>query len=398
MKHHTVLCREGIYYLGVLAIVFLGAMIRQVNLLLLFASLLACPPILAWRLAKVTTHGLSVRRRFPSHVFAGDPLLVQVELTNHRKRFSSWAIVVEDRIQSRTVEQTKDQASFRPAVYFEHIAPGESHKKTYTGYLPRRGRYQIGDMRISTRFPFGFFRRVLSAGDKKSFIVFPRLGELASGWITKQHEASESLQRKRYRPSRVSGEFLGVRQWQMGDSRRWVHWRSTAKHGEMVVRQFEQNQNRDAAVLIDLWEPTKPNGKVKENVELAVSFAATLVNLIARQGGCNLSLGTIDGQPELHTGPTSTPLVEQHLERLAMLEPHREDHLCDLLLIALAQTEPNADLILVSHRPVALSDPHRFEQLRNDPRLRSLAQRLRIVDTSDPALDEFFRANPAPAN
>jgi uncharacterized protein (DUF58 family) len=327
-------------------------------------------------------------------VFAGDPLLVQVELTNQRKRFSSWAIVVEDEIRSQTAEQSREQSAYRPAVYFEHISPGESHKKTYTGYLPRRGRYQIGDMRISTRFPFGFFRRVITAGDKKSFTVFPRLGELASGWITKQHEASESLQRKRYRPSRVSGEFLGVRQWQMGDSRRWVHWRSTAKHGEVVVRQFEQNQNRDAAVLIDLWEPHKPKEKDRENVELAVSFAATLINLIARQGGCNLSLGTIGHQAELNTGPTSTPLVEQHLETLAMLETHREDHLCDLLLLALGQTEPNADLILVSHRPVKLNDPRRFEKLRNDPRLRALAQRLRLVDTSDPSLEDFFRTVP----
>ena len=52
-----------------------------------------------------------------------------------------------------------------------------------------------------------------------------------------------------------------------------------------MVRQFDRQRNRDLAVLIELWQPEVPTAEQLENVELAVSFAATLVAEACRTGG-----------------------------------------------------------------------------------------------------------------
>ena len=61
----TTLCLEGWAYLIVLAIVLVGAMIREVNLLLMLTGLMAGPVLFSWRLAVVTMRGLEVRRKMP---------------------------------------------------------------------------------------------------------------------------------------------------------------------------------------------------------------------------------------------------------------------------------------------------------------------------------------------
>lgn len=423
----TVICREGIYYLVVLVLVFLAAILREVNTLLLFGALLTCPVFLAWSMTRKSVQGLEIHRRKTPHVMAGEVFHIIVELKNTRRRFSSWAIVVEDtirlvrrseyfgrrkkdqRVESRELIRMESQA-LRPAVYFEYLKPGETVKKSYSGCIPKRGLYRLGPMSLTTRFPVGFFRSSLRLEEKEEnggeFYVLPRWGRLAPDWFSKQHQSDENQQRrKRFRPSRLTGEFLGVRHWQSGDVKKWIHWRASAKHNELVVRQFEQHQNRDAAVVLDLFQPHAPSVAELESIELAVSFAATLVNELAKRSGSTLLFGSSvplddsekknghdpQSQADLMLGQVSLPLIEGMMERLAVIEPTAEDGLADLLLQILSSTDSNADIFLVSPRPLDWSaESERFTAIKNDPRFRALSQRVRFVDTSSPDLAEIF--------
>jgi len=93
---------------------------------------------------------------------------------------------------------------------------------------------------------------------------------------------------------------------------------------------------------------------------------------------------------EIYHGPSNTALLDRILDRLAVLRMTPTDCLVDMLTEALANTEPNADLILISPTPVDFSDMTRFGKLKNDPRLRTLMQRIRLVATSDEAFDKIF--------
>ncbi len=392
----TAFSREGLYYLFVVLIVMIGSILREVNPLLLFSVFLCVPLWLAFRLGRRSLRGISVKRKLPQRIFAGEPFIVNVEVENSsiskKRQISSWGLVIVDRIFPLNDPEAK-KSPYEPAVYFEFVPRNESRRKTYAGRLPQRGRYGIGPLNVSTRFPFGFFRNwfdTATTGEKTEICVFPKLGKLAANWRTRQHEAAETLHRHHFRPSRVSGEFLGVRRWQQGDARKWIHWRASAKHGEPVVRQFEQHQNRDCAVLLDLFQPTPPTETERENFELAVSFTATLVSEISRRGGCSLFFATGPNKEEFLSGPVCLPLVECMMERLAVVEPTPQDDLAELLLETLQNTDPSADLILVGPHPIDLTKSPRFADVRNDPRFRVLCQRLRWIDVSGSEFDGIF--------
>ena len=389
LPSNTRLCREGWYYLLVLGFVFGGAMLRDVNLLLMLAAMLAGPMLFNWRLVVVTLRGLEVRRRAPRGVCAGDLLVVNVEVSNTRKKVASWAVIVEEQIHAE--DEATGGRPLRPTVFFSYVPPGQSHAGVYRGRLTRRGRYRLGPLRISTRFPFGLFERTVTLGPTDTLTVFPRLGRLTRHWITRHREAFEGTQRRERQHSRVSGDFFGVRQWRHGDSRRWIHWRSSARLGTLVVRQFEQHRNRDVAVLVDLWQPERPGADDLDHVELAVSFAATVAADVCHKGGSSLLLGTTGPQPECTRGPSSAALLEEVMERLAVAEASSEDRLPELLDRTLRHIEPGTELVLVSPRAIDLSDAERFAALWSTPTRQAVARRIRLVNSATRQLDEYFQ-------
>ena len=302
-------------------------------------------------------------------------------------------MVVEEKLQRQTSPggyKPRREKPIRPGVLFPHVPAGETRKGIYRGRLTRRGRYQLGPLRLSTRFPFGLFCRTVSLGQTDTLIVFPRLGRLTRRWATRHREAFAGTHRRERRHG-PEGDFYGVRDWRAGDSRRWIHWRSSARLGKLVVRQFEQPRNRDVAVLVDLWQPKRPGPEHLENVELAVSFAATVVADLCRKGGSNLLLGTTGPQPQCIGGPASVALLQELMERLAVAEAPGEDRLVELLERALGEIEPGTDVVLVSTRPVDLADSSRFGQLWADPARKAAARRIRCVDTSSDELAQYFQ-------
>lgn len=389
-NRRTTICLEGWAYLVVLVVVLGGAMMREVNLLLMLTGLMAGPVLLSWRLAVVTMRGLEVRRRMPQKVCAGDLLVVHVELANTRRRRGSWAVVVEDRIQREAAAGPCRPLS--PAIYFSYVPAGQAQTRTYRGRLNQRGRYLLGPLRLWTRFPFGLFRRTLVAGRTDTLTVFPRLGRLTRRWVTRHHEAFEGTQRRERRYGRTQGDFYGVRPWQQGDSRRWIHWRATARHGTLLVRQFEQHRNRDMALLVDLWQPDDPQPEHLENVELAVSFAATVVTDLCRKGGSNLLVATTGPEPVCTSGPASAALLSDVMERLALAEAESSDRLPAMLHRALGQTEPGTEVLLVTTRPVDLADAGRFGAVWSDASRRAAARHIRTINTSDKQLADYFQA------
>jgi uncharacterized protein (DUF58 family) len=386
----THFCIEGWYYLLVLAFVLTAAMLREMNLMLILVGMLVGPLLFSWRLVIATLSGLDVRRRMPSGICAGDLLVVNVGLSNPRRKLGSWAVAVREQIRAEA-GPGRGQA-IRPQLFFLYVPAGRSRDAVYRGRLPERGRYRFGPLRISTRFPFGLFERRITWDQTDTLIVFPRLGRLTHAWITRHHEAFEGSQRRERRSSRIPGEFYGVREWRNGDSRRWIHWRRSARLGTLVVREFAQQRNRDVAVLVDLWQPDSPKPEHGENVELAVSFAATVVADLCRKGASNVLLGTTGAEPECIAGPASPAFQQGAMEQLAVAEASPEDRLPALLEHALRRIGPGVEVVLVSPRANDLGDASRFPMLSMDPARRAIARRMRNVNTATKELAEYFQA------
>ncbi len=348
---------EGWYYLGILVFLAGGAMTRQINLLMLLFGMLAGPLLLnLWCVATMLGR-VSIRRQAPEAIVAGDPLVVQIEASNNSRFFGVWVVVVEDRVvrQGSVLKSTR----FRPSVLLTHIPAGRSRTGTYRGTLLLRGRYVLGPLRMSTRFPFGLIQCTEQLPQTGELLVYPQLGRLTPAWQRLWRQAmQERVPRPSPRRGPVEGEFHGLRPWQAGDSRRWIHWRTTARQGELMVRQFEQPQQRDLALLVDLWEPLRPDASDREAVERAVSFAATLIADLCRTGGSQIVLGVTAcppavSDPVVLAGWASQAFLQEALAVLATATAtDQERRLEDLLESSFQQIAPSLRVVLVTTRPV----------------------------------------------
>ncbi len=275
-------------------------------------------------------------------------------------------------------------------MLFPYVRAGQASKGGYRGRLERRGRYRFGPVRLSTRFPFGLFSRTLIVGRPETLIVLPRLGRLAGGWNARRMEAFAGADRRRNRPG-VEGDFYGVRQWRAGDGKRLIHWRSSARRGALTVRQFERPRSRDVAVVLDLWRPQRPAAEDLETIELAVSFAATVLADLCRQGGSNVYLGLADPEPACVGGAASPAILQNSMERLALVEPPAEDVLPTLLAHVLHRIAAETEVVLIGTRPFDPSDPSWSAWSWSDPLLRERTQRIRCLDVSSKELAEIFQ-------
>jgi uncharacterized protein (DUF58 family) len=389
IRRKTTLCFEAWYYLVVMSFILAGALLREINLLIVLFGMMAGPLLYNWRSVIISLNGLEVQRKVPRAVQAGDLLVIELEIANTRRSGASWAVAAEDVLQ-RTSEAAVSYSQ-TGQVLFSHIPPGASRKASYQGRLGWRGRYTFGPLRLTTRFPLGLVRRTIVLDDpKSSLIVYPRLGRLTPSWTRRYGDAAQGSRRTTHQQGLMEGDYHGLREFRTGDSRRWIHWRTSARRGELMVRQFEQQRNQDLCLLVELWRPNQPSEKELAAVELAVSFAATAITERCRRAGSFMLTGTAAVENSFTRGAASSALLQETLENLAVAEGTAEDRLPELLATALESIQPGTSIVVVSTRPTSLDTP-RFTDLWSDPRKMSWAGKILTIDASSSQLEEFFQ-------
>ena len=127
-------------------------------------------------------------------------------------------------------------------------------------------------------------------------------------------------------------------------------------------------------------------------MELAVSFAATVLTDVCRKGGSNVHLAVSNSGPECFGGAASPALLQGLMEQLALVEASPNDTLPALLVYALPRIDAGTEVVLVSTRAIDLTDAERFSALWSNPALRERARHIRCVNTSSEQLSQFFAA------
>jgi uncharacterized protein (DUF58 family) len=332
----------------VLGFIIGGAVLRDVNLLVILAGMMMGPIVFSWRWVLATIANVSVRRQMPASIMAGDPLTIELEFTNHRRRMTSWAVVLQDRFTRESPTNLDPPTSVEAAL--AKIPPGQSATTTYRCHITRRGRYRFGALRISTRFPWGLVKASQRLDCDDSLIVRPQVGRLTRHW--RQWVEAQRVGATHSGPRRGlnEGDYYGIRQWHAGDSQRWIHWRTTARLNELSVRQFEEQLNADVAVILDLWSSRHPGDGELGNLEVAISLVATLVADICRKGGSRLTVALHSKQPRHWSAVASSALAGEILDELAVAEPFRGDQLPVILGEAISAANPSGRIIVISTR------------------------------------------------
>jgi uncharacterized protein (DUF58 family) len=140
--------------------------------------------------------------------------------------------------------------------------------------LVRRGHFRVEPLQIRTGDPFGFFEASASVGQGVAVVVYPRieklpLWRLPAASIEGSHAAPE-------RTLQTSPLATAVRPYAPGDAFNRIHWKSTARHGEIQVKEFELEQTADAWIVLDLERAVQAGRGDESTVEIAVRAAASI--------------------------------------------------------------------------------------------------------------------------
>ena len=142
--------------------------------------------------------------------------------------------------------------------------------------LTRRGHFRIDPLQIRTGDPFGFFEASAGVGHGITLIVYPRvealpLWRLPPANIEGAHASPE-------RTMQTTPLATTVRPYAPGDSMNRIHWRTTARLGEIQVKEFELEQTADAWVFLDLDEAFAAGQDDDSTTEVAVRAAASIAD------------------------------------------------------------------------------------------------------------------------
>ena len=139
----------------------------------------------------------------------------------------------------------------------------------------RRGVLTATDLAVHTSDPLGFFSGRRLSGRAEVAVVYPLFATLTATPHARELEASVAAPR-----AGAGNELFGVREYRTGDSLRRIHWRSSARRGELVVREFEPPGVRTLGVFVD---PDAAGGAAA--VDQVARIAASEVWDCLRQGG-----------------------------------------------------------------------------------------------------------------
>jgi uncharacterized protein (DUF58 family) len=300
-----------------LALLAIGWYLRPYALLALGAIGLVLVALAAARTASARPRVTVARSVEPAYVYSGAVSRVRLEVSNPTTRPSA-ATLLHDEVEG-TAGAT---------VQVGRLAPGARVTASYRLPTRRRGRYTVGPLAASLADPFGLTSRSGVAVAAAALVVFPPVVPLAPLPRTGGRDAAEGLGRARRLGH--GDEFQGLRPYVPGDDLRSVHWPTSARVDDLVVRQHSQERRGMVTVLLDLRGAVHDG----ESLEAAISAAASVVVMLEAQGEAYRLITSGDIRTDHGTGPRH---LRTCLELLAIAGP---DSAVDLRAVATRLDRP----------------------------------------------------------
>jgi uncharacterized protein (DUF58 family) len=221
------------------------------NLLYLLLGWMLSFIIASGVLSEATLKKLTVERRPPPRIYASEPFLMEVVIKNGKPKRASYSIEVED-LQGRTPIDKR--------CYFLKIPEGKQQRTSYRHTFVRRGLYTLSGYRLATKFPFALFRKSRDVDAPLDVLVYPAKVSVPRPpprSATRGDATADRLGRR--------GEFFGLREHRVGDDRRDVHWKSSARSGRLLVREYEDELARRLVIGVDNSLPLEVRDAVSAN-------------------------------------------------------------------------------------------------------------------------------------
>jgi uncharacterized protein (DUF58 family) len=232
------------------------------------------------------------------------------------------------------------------AGYVSSVGPRQRIAWRARTLCRKRGRYTLGPVTATTGDPMGLFRRELTLAPSSQLLVLPNVFDLRAfplfpGVMPGRGRGSQ-------RSLQVTTNVVTVRDYMAGDALTRIHWASTARHGQLMVKEFDLDPTIDVVILLDLNKDAHAGVDESSTEEYAVTIAASLSAFLLRQRDLAVALEA--------PGPSgmSLPLdrgdrqFDRALETLAIVRADRHITLATALAELEMRLSRNTVLIVIT--------------------------------------------------
>ncbi len=303
--------------------IILGALVRSNSLIILATMLLVIIPV-AWAWNRVSLWRVNYERTLSEHrVFVGETVDLRILINNRKILPMAW-VQVDDRFPMTLAPENKALApSHIPLTAYlsNHAALGAFERARWVFRLPckQRGFYTLGPARIRSGDLFGLFERQRESGRTDRLIVYPRMAPMDDWGLPPKDPLGEVKARLPLFDDATRPR--GARDYRPDDAPKHIHWRATARLGELQVKVYDPTISYQWVLFVNIasfeisWQ-----GVNVELLERVISLAASLANFAVEQ---KYAVGLIANG----TWPES----DQRLKILPSRDPNHLRHMLEAL-------------------------------------------------------------------
>jgi uncharacterized protein (DUF58 family) len=296
----------GTRFLLLLLVIGFAAYNTRNNLIYIMLSVGLATVAVSAVAAHLSLKNISVRRGEPADLYAGTPSMESLRITNGSCFFDAYGVGIDD--LDGPVAPARKGSGKRSDVFLTHLGRGHGRSFELEKTYPRRGIYKKERLALTTRYPFGLFRVDRQVRLERRLVVFPEVFRVDVSFLFQERFGSV--------PQRLRGgeseELLRVREYNSGDNFHHIHWKASAKLGNLMVREFAGGRQRRFTVVFD-----NTVGGDDDTFEKTVSAVASLVVHLSSHG---LPFQLVTGD-EVFPHDFSLEHLRGVLTHLAVVEP-----------------------------------------------------------------------------
>jgi len=210
---------------------------------------------------------LEFRRHVPDLIIANEPTTLTLSVTNRNRHLPSFSLRFFDVIEGKDVDRGLTI----------HLLPAQSSVlMSYPLLATKRGRIRLEATRAQTLFPFGLFLKKGRYPTEEDLLVSPPIKPLTLRFVDElvSEGQGESI------PHRGDGtQLYNLRLYRPGDDSRAIHWMTTARTSQLIVRETEAEDQRRITVILSIVAPEERDALF----ERSVTFVASLVSQLTER-------------------------------------------------------------------------------------------------------------------
>ena len=316
-------------------VLFSVALASEIELLSYLSYLLLFAGGAMWIVSRLTLEGLSVKRTLgQAYAHLGDTIELEYELRNAHSLGKLWLEVFEE------------------SNWPEHL-PGRvlsiGGKKTRRWKVlvkaARRGRFQLGPIVMRSGDPFGLFRTELRVPSEALLLVYPRLVPIPYWTLPGSFLEGSVLTGQRSLQS--TSMVMGIREYRPGDALNRIHWRSSARHRELQVKEFELDKTADLWIYVDLERHWHRGEGQDSTEERCITVAASVVQKALREHR-NVGLITSGSRSEVLHPDRGTKQYGKLMQYLAEMQVGGTRSLAETIVETLPRLRRGASVLLIT--------------------------------------------------